>query len=255
MCGESETTHLHPSLRTCPVCQGELKEWYRKERTIYSLQGPIYLVSHVYACENKECANYHRGILPEEETLLAIKGHNFGLDVILKIGELRFVSHKTWQEVQEILEKEYHLKISDREVGYLEQAYLALSKIIAREDQDLLKKLEKLTGLILAIDGIKPDSSGDVLYLIRELQTGQILGAKIISENVGDHLEELIQEIKELGYPILGVVSDKESAIISAVETKLPGVVHQLCHYHFLKNTALPMTEADGKLKKKSNIV
>lgn len=247
---ECETTHIHVSIKTCLICQQRLKEWYRKERTIKSLQGPIYLVSHIYSCENETCANYHQRILPEEETLLVIKGYKFGLDVIVKVGQLRFKDYKTWEEVWVVLEKEYQLKISAREIGYLEQAYLALTNIVAKEDRELLADLGKLTGLILALDGIKPDGSNDVLYLIREIQAGRILAAKVISENVSDNLEKLLQGVMELGYPILGVVSDKEEAILSAIAAKLPNAHHQLCHYHYLKNLALPMIEADSKLKK-----
>ena len=76
-------THLYLSIKTCPVCQQALKERYRKDRTIRSLQGPIYLMSHVSSCENGRCANYHQGILPEAETLLGIKGYKFGLDACL----------------------------------------------------------------------------------------------------------------------------------------------------------------------------
>jgi hypothetical protein len=237
-------------MKECPVCQQTLKEWYRKERTIKSLHGPIYLVSHIYSCENEACANYRQGILPEEETLLVIKGYKFGLDVIVKVGQLRFNAYKTWEEIRAVLEKEYQIDVSQREIGYLEQAYLALTNIVAKEDRELLEDLEKLTGLILALDGIKPDGSNEVLYLIREIQTGRILAAKIISENVSDNLEKLLQGVIDLGYPILGVVSDKEEAILSTVAARLPNVPHQLCHYHYLKNLALPMIEADSKLKK-----
>jgi len=248
---ESETTHLHPSLKECLACKEKLKDWYRRERSIKSLSGLIHLVSHVYGCQNEHCGNYRQGIHPEQESLLAIKGYRFGLDVILEIGQLRFTSHNTWEEIQQYLQNKFQLKICEREVGYLEQAYLALTQIVAKEDQQILKELEKLTGLILAIDGIKPDASNDVLYLIREIQTGQILAAEIVSQNVSKHLQKLLQDIIDLGYPILGVVSDKEPAIVTAVEAKLNGIPHQLCHYHYLKNLALPMIEADGKLKKK----
>ena len=120
-------THLYLSIKTCPVCQQALKERYRKDRTIRSLQGPIYLMSHVSSCENGRCANYHQGILPEAETLLGIKGYKFGLDVIVKVGQLRFKAYQTWEEIWAALKQEYRLKISAREIGYLEQAYLALT--------------------------------------------------------------------------------------------------------------------------------
>ena len=60
----------------------------------------------------------------------------------------------------------------------------------------------------------------------------------------------LIAEVKEIGGPILGVLSDKQESLCLAVETDLPGVPHQLCHYHYLRDVAQPVCEADRKLKK-----
>jgi hypothetical protein len=50
--------------------------------------------------------------------------------------------------------------------------------------------------------------------------------------------------------PILGVVSDKQESLCLAISRKLPGVPHQICHYHYLKDVAQPVCEADRKLKK-----
>jgi hypothetical protein len=41
------------------------------------------------------------------------------------------------------------------------------------------------------------------------------------------------------------VVSDGQTSIRRAVERALPGVAHQLCHFHFLREAALPIFEAD----------
>lgn len=240
-------------MQKCPVCKQKLVEWYRKERSIKSLSGLLDIISHVYRCENEQCNNYRVGVKPEEESLLAIKGYKFGLDVIIKIGQLRFSCNNTHAEIQKSLQSLYSIKISEREVGYLERAHLALTQIVAKEDPGLLKDLENLKGMILSIDGIKPDASSEVLYLIREVQSGRVLAAKMINEDLIKNLEKMFEEVIDLGYPILGVVSDKEQAIVTAIENKLGKVPHQLCQYHYLKNVALPLIEADGKLKKKSH--
>jgi hypothetical protein len=54
-------------------------------------------------------------------------------------------------------------------------------------------------------------------------------------------LGQLLEKVKALGVPILGIISDKEKAIVSAVGRVFPGVPHQYCHLHFLKNIAKPM--------------
>ena len=50
--------------------------------------------------------------------------------------------------------------------------------------------------------------------------------------------------------PIRGVISDGQHAIRNAVASALPGVPHQLCHFHYLREAAKPVYEADRHAKK-----
>ncbi len=56
--------------------------------------------------------------------------------------------------------------------------------------------------------------------------------------------------------PIVGVVSDGQHSIRNAVAEALPGVPHQLCQFHYLREAARPVYEADRhakvRLKKKA---
>jgi hypothetical protein len=53
-----------------------------------------------------------------------------------------------------------------------------------------------------------------------------------------------------VGVPVLGVVSDGQTSVRLAVAEALPGVPHQLCHFHFLREAAHPVFEADRHAKK-----
>jgi transposase-like protein len=50
--------------------------------------------------------------------------------------------------------------------------------------------------------------------------------------------------------PVTGVVSDGQRSIRTAVAKALPGVPHQLCHFHYLREAAHPIFEADRHAKK-----
>src|ERR687886_731674 len=54
----------------------------------------------------------------------------------------------------------------------------------------------------------------------------------------------------EIGEPIEAVLSDGQRSIRQAVARALPGVPHQLCHFHYLREAALPIYEADRHAKK-----
>jgi Transposase, Mutator family len=49
--------------------------------------------------------------------------------------------------------------------------------------------------------------------------------------------------------PIAGVVSDGQTSIRKAVAAALDGVPHQLCHFHYLREAATPVYEADRHAK------
>jgi hypothetical protein len=53
-----------------------------------------------------------------------------------------------------------------------------------------------------------------------------------------------------LDVPIGGVISDGQHSIRKAVQAMLPDVPHQLCHFHYLRETAKLVYEADRHAKK-----
>ena len=66
-----------------------------------------------------------------------------------------------------------------------------------------------------------------------------------------DDLAPLLREVADaVGVPVTGVVSDGQTSIRRAVERALPGVPHQLCQFHFLREAARPVFEADRHAKK-----
>jgi hypothetical protein len=105
--------------------------------------------------------------------------------------------------------------------------------------------------VILAIDGLQPDVGHEVLWVIREVLSGEILLARALLSSTQEDLSGLLKEVKEmLPVPISGVVSDGQLSIRRAVATVFPKVPHQLCHFHFLREAGKPIFEADRHAKK-----
>ena len=50
--------------------------------------------------------------------------------------------------------------------------------------------------------------------------------------------------------PIVALVSDGQQSIRKAVAKALPGVAHGLCQFHYLREAAKPIYEADRHAKK-----
>jgi hypothetical protein len=105
--------------------------------------------------------------------------------------------------------------------------------------------------VILALDGLQPDVGHEVLWVIRDCLSGEVLLARSLLSSTAADLAPLLREVAEaVGVPVVGVVSDGQTSIRRAVERALPGVAHQLCHFHFLREAALPIFEADRHDKK-----
>jgi hypothetical protein len=114
-------------------------------------------------------------------------------------------------------------------------------------------------GVILALDGLQPDVGHEVLWVLRDVRSGEVLLARSLLSATEDDLVPLLEAVRDAlagpapeqpVVPILGVVSDGQHSIRNAVARALPGVPHQLCQFHYLREAARPIFEADRHAKK-----
>jgi hypothetical protein len=105
--------------------------------------------------------------------------------------------------------------------------------------------------VLLAIDGLQPDVGHEVLWVLRDCLSGEILLARSLLSATSKDLAALVAEVRDtLPVPITGAISDGQETIRKAVTQELPGVPHQLCHFHYLREAAKPIYEADRHAKK-----
>jgi hypothetical protein len=104
--------------------------------------------------------------------------------------------------------------------------------------------------VILALDGLQPDVGHEVLWVLRDCLSGEVLLARSLLSSTQDDLARLLTEVQgALAVPIVGVVSDGQDSIRKAVKAALDGVPHQLCQFHYLREAAKPVYEADRHAK------
>jgi hypothetical protein len=104
--------------------------------------------------------------------------------------------------------------------------------------------------MVLAIDGVQPEKSHETRCILRDVRSGRVFVATPRLSSATPEIEQLIDEVLGLGFPIVGVISDKQESICLAVQRKLPMVPHQICQYHYLKDVAQPVCEVDRHFKK-----
>jgi hypothetical protein len=194
---------------------------------------------------NPACAFYHRPYRPESEGRLALPHHEFGLDVIAWIGAQRYQDYCSLPEIHRDLQAQ-GVVIAARTVNHLLARYEELVSV-ALEAPARRVALRQQGRLILALDGLQPDKGQEVLWVVREVLSGEILLARrlLVSghEALSGWLREALLGLEEI--PIQGVISDGQHAVRQAVAQVLPGVPHQLCQFHYLREAARPIWEAD----------
>lgn len=241
---------LEPLADRCPACSQRMRCDYRNHRTITLLQQVLRLHLSIRRCHNPDCGRFRQPYRPEGEGSLALPEHEFGLDVIALVGSLRYQQHRSVPEIHQDL-KARGLAICQRSVSNLLDRYDELVAL-SLSDQDRLQRLTASQGrVILALDGLQPDVGHEVLWVLRDCLSGQVLLARSLLSGTEEDLSQLIRQVQSsLSVPIVAVISDGQRSIRNAVAGALPGVPHQLCHFHYLREAARKVYEADRHAKK-----
>jgi hypothetical protein len=241
---------LHTCATRCPRCRKTMWSAYTNCRTVTTLAGLERFRLHIRRCQNPSCSRYHLPYRPEEEGRIALPQHEFGLDVIALVGALRYQQHRSVPEIHQELAGR-GVPICERSVTNLLDRYDELVSLRLADSRRLQKVLKKQGRLILALDGLQPDVGHEVLWVLRDCLSGEVLLARSLLSSTEDDLAGLITEVKRaLSVPIVGAVSDGQHSIRNAVAKALPQVAHQLCHFHYLREAARPIYEADRHAKK-----
>jgi hypothetical protein len=240
---------LEPYQRRCAHCGGPAHVAYHSRRTVATLDGLYRLVLVVRHCQDPTCPLYQRAYRPEEEGQWALPQGEFGLDVIALVGALRFAEHRSVPEIHRALTQR-GVAIAERTVTHLAQRYEELVALRLADQPRLHERLRQQERVILAIDGLQPDVGHEVLWVLRDCLSGEVLLARSLLSGTEDDLAALLREVKDaLPVPITGVISDGQHPIRKAVQRVLPAAAHQLCQFHSLREAAKPIFEADRHAK------
>jgi hypothetical protein len=223
---------------------------YHSHRRLTLLDEVVQFTLVVRRCRTRSCPRYGRPYRPEAEGAWALPHGEFGLDVIALVGQCRYRDHRSVPEIhQELVAR--GIVVAERTVGHLIERYEELVALHLTDAQRLRDRLTAAGGVVLALDGLQPDMGHEVLWVLRDCLSGEPLLARSLLSATEADLAALLQEVQTaLPVPILGVVSDGQHSIRRAVATALPGIPHQLCQFHYLREAARPIYEADRHAKK-----
>ena len=255
--GDIPSYHHYPEMKHCLYCDGKLERSHPVWSKTIIVFGEIAQVTNWgYRCVNRKtsCPKPEHVYRSATADGLTLKGYNYGLDVIVFVGQQHFESHQTVGEIHQALQHE-GIPISERRVTDYIGDYEVLLK--CAQGAKLAERREVIQangGVVLAIDGVQPQKGKPTLYIFRDALSGIRFHAASLWHNDTDSLVEEMRVVAKLLYeldvPLLGVVSDDQHAIRQGVAQVWPDIPHQLCHLHFLKAVQKPIYDEDSSLSK-----
>lgn len=246
----------------CQECGKRMPIAYQNKRHLLTLHGRIALIVPVRRCPHAPCKAYKKPVRPWEEGTLALPLSETGLDLVAFVGHSRYHHHKSLKQIhQDLVQRE--LPLCERSVCNLLHRYekpgFSDEELVALRISASLPRLKAQGRVVLALDGLQPDKGHEVLGVVRDCLSDTILLAKSLLSAAQEDLADLLREVKDaLPVPIAGVISDGQNSLRPAVASVVPGVPHQLCQFHYLREAATrrtsffrgPVYEADRQAKK-----
>ena len=228
-----------PKEQSCPVCGKALKISYTETRKLVTMH-----IGHFNAhCTFLYCNCCPEIYVPEKINSLVPKHCNFGYDVIVYIGRELFSRHCTIDTIKQALEDK-NIIISTSEISYLAAKYVVYLSLAHKEITGKIKaEMQENGGYILHIDGTCDGDSPHLMSALDQISGFVLHNIKIPTEN-SDDIVPLLQEIKQrYGNPI-AIVTDMAKAFSNAITEVFEGILHFICHFHFLRDIGKDLLSA-----------
>lgn len=248
-------THLELEVedRFCPECGRTGKVCDHRHRRLFTLTGPVQVVSRLVHCPDKACPGHHYTRSPEAETALAMPWWAIGWDVFCWLGHRRFARHWSVPQICAELADTYRIVLSADAIERYIQRYQCMLAARQQDPRVLAADYHRVKELVLAIDGLQPEKGHETLYVVREVTQKRVWFAEALVSSSAAEVRRLLVQAREwaerLGKPVRLWLSDKQDAFVSGIAAEFPDVPHRYCSNHFLRDAAKPMLEADSHAK------
>ena len=199
-------------IEKCPACNERLStegNTAHSAKNVQTLKGEFYVVAYSRRCPNEECGNYGKHYHAAGHLKVSLPYSTYGMDVLAFIGIQRERKHKQFIEIEALL-NDLGVVINDVSVGRLYRSFLALMEgAWPKRRERLAKAVEEYGGLILKVDGLRPDGDGPQLYVLWEVLSGTPVLGMLIDKADEPHLTAWLRKgIILIGkLPILATLS------------------------------------------------
>ena len=226
----------------CAACGNPLPICQVISRVVQGLDEPFALVRKDRQCRRRDCpAERPRPFFYAPRDLrVVLPNRIYGLDVTLCVGERHLREGVALAQITRDLTAQ-GVPLDQRHTGRIFRDFLTLASLERGDDDALQARLRAEGGIVLMCDGVQFDDRSPVLYVVWDARTGTPLFGERKPFRGENDLVPLLERVRRMDVPVIGVVTDKETGLVPAVERVFPGVPYQFCHVHFLRNCVKPM--------------
>lgn len=242
---------------TCPDCQRVLPVYQTISRTVQCVDYAALLQRRDKRCRT-DCPGERPLFYAPRDLRVVLPGRIYGLDVTLHVGERHLGDGVPLAQITRDLNA-LGTPLDQRHTGRVFRDFVALTTLLRGDEAAVQQRLRAQGGMVLMCDGVQFEDRSPVLYLVWDAISGTPLFGERKPFRGKDDLVPLLERARDMGVPVLGVVSDKEKGLVPAVEQVFPDVPYQYCHTHFLKNCAKPLredlTSLQGSVRRRADAV
>jgi hypothetical protein len=239
--------------RSCPDCGRLMHVCDHRDHRIFTLDGPVQLVSQLVHCIDPGCPGHTRTLSPEIEATITLPWWVLGWDVFCWIGHRRFARPWSVPLIRAALHDPYRITLSEDAIAKYIRRYQVMLAARQQDPERLRQEDQTADHLILSLDGLQPEKGHETLYGVRELGQKRVGFAEALLSATEAEVGRLIARAREwaerLGKPVRLWMSDKQDAFVTGIAAEFPGVPHRYCVNPFLRDLAKPVLEADSHAK------
>lgn len=224
----------------CPDCERALPIYQVLSRPVQCVDRAVKLTRRDKRCSSPDCPGERPVHFAPRDLRVVLPRRIYGLDVTLHVGERHLAEGVALAQITRDLNAR-GTPIDQRHTGRVFRDFLALSALLRGDEEAVRARLRAQGGLVLMCDGVQFEDRSPVLYLAWDAISGTPLFGERKLFRGADDLVPLLERVRAMDVPVIGVVSDKEKGLVPAVRRVFPNVPHQLCHTHFLKNCVKPL--------------
>ena len=233
-----------PSFTTCPKCHEKLKVSKTRRRTVVTMS-----MGAIIAYEKHLCCKSCQELYTSEVLGKIVPAHcTFGYDVLVHVGKSLFLYHRNSREVcQELTPR--GIKISPREVDYLGQRFIIFLALAHRKCSPRIREfMQDKGGYIFHLDGTCDGSSPHLMSGLDSISEIVLANTKLATENSDQIIPFLQDRVQKVFGDPIAVVTDMGAGILKAVEHVFEGIIHLICHFHFLRDIGRDLLQTDYEM-------